>query len=77
MTISPETYTKVNNELVDVIDKYKQELTQYDMLLISVNLLVSYMEILIRFNQLDKQELVEEVIQLIKTSDYKSFISQN
>lgn len=77
MTISPELYDKINSKLIQVLEEHQNEMTQYDMLVIAVNLLVSYMEVIIRFDQFDRQKLFEEVVEMIKTSKFDTFTSRN
>jgi len=77
MTISPELYDKINSKLIQVLEEHQNEMTQYDMLVIAVNLLVSYMEVIIRFDQFDRQKLFEEVVDMIKTSKFDTFTSRN
>lgn len=73
MTITAETYNEVNSKLLDILEEYKDTMTQYDVLLITVNLLVSYMEVLVDIDKFPKQKLFDEVVELIKTSDFQRF----
>lgn len=77
MTITAELYDAINTKLIAVLDEYKEQMTQYDMLVIAVNLLVSYMEVIVRFDQYDKQKLVDEVIHMIKSTNLDGFTSRN
>lgn len=77
MTITAETYNEVNSKLLDILEEYKDTMTQYDVLLITVNLLVSYMEVLVDVDKFPKQKLFDEVVELIKTSDFQRFTSKN
>lgn len=77
MTITPQLYTEINDKLVAVLEEYKDEISQYEMLVIGVNLLVSYMEVIIRFDQYPRDKLLEEVLDMVKTSKYDTFTSRN
>lgn len=73
MTITAELYDEINRRLVGIIDLYKDELTQYDMLVITVNLLISYVEVVVNFDKIPRDQIVDEVIELIKTRNINDF----
>ena len=77
MTITAELYEEINSRLVGVLESYKEELTQYDMLIIAVNLLVSYMEVVVQFDQIPRHQLFNEVVELLKTRKTDDFVSRN
>lgn len=77
MTITAELYEEINSKLIEVLSSYKNRLTQYDMLIIGVNLLLSYMDVVSRFDGLPKEQILEEVVELLKTRNLGHFISNN
>lgn len=77
MTITAQLYDEINGKLIEVLEQYKEQMTQYDMLVIAVNLLVSYMEVIVRFDQYDRQKLVDEIVHMIKTTNLDGFTSRN
>lgn len=77
MTITAELYEEINDKLIDVLDSYKNELSQYDMLIIGINLLLSYMDVVHRFDGLPKQQILDEVIELLRTRKLDDFVSKN
>lgn len=73
--ISAELYEQINQELVSVIEKYQSDLTQYDMLIIAVNLIICYIDVVIKYDDIPKHKIIDEVINLIQTRDRSNFMS--
>lgn len=77
MTIPPQLYDEVNTKLIGVLESYEDRLSQYDILVMAVNLLTSYMEVLEKVTLIPKDKLFNDVVELMKSNDFKGYVSKN
>lgn len=79
MTMIPrETYDIINDEILKVIDTHKKDMSEYDMLIIIVNFLSSYMDVILKFHpKMDERELIEDVFDLIRAHRFNYSKSKN
>ena len=77
MTIPPQLYDEINTKLIGILESYEDQLTQYDILVMAVNLLTSYMEVLEKVTLIPRDKLFNDVIELMKSSDFKGYVPKN
>ena len=77
MTITQSLYTEINNRFLEILNEYKDQMSQYDMLVVATNLLTSTMEVISHCDHIPKEEIIREIIQLINTCNIDDFVSRN
>ena len=77
MTIPQTLYTEINNRLLAILSEYKDQMSQYDMLVVATNLLTSTMEVISHCDHIPREQIIGEIVQLINTCNIDDFISRN
>lgn len=77
MTITQKLYNEINNKLIAVLEEYRDQMSQYDLLTVATNFLVGTMATIMHFDHMKKEDLIKEIIELLNTVQIDDFVSRN